>query len=210
MRKKEEARGVKKTKFAKISANLPVLEGERIYLRKMLFEDVSDMYEYAHLDVVTRYLTWNPHPDIEYTKAYLRCVSQRYRTGDSIDWAVIDKASGRMIGTCGFARIDYQNDCGEIGYVLNPKYQRMGIAAEAAREVIKFGFDVLELGRIEGRYMVENLPSRKVMEKCGMHFEGVRRSGAKVKGQYCDVGVCAITKSDYLSDTVSDGKCAET
>lgn len=188
---------MKKTKFAKISANLPMLECERVCLRKMLFEDVSDMYEYAHLDEVTKYLTWDPHPDIEYTKAYLRCISQRYRTGGSLDWAVIDKKSGKMIGTCGFAAIDFYNNSGQIGYVLNPKYQRQGIAAEAAGAVIAFGFDVLGLERIEAIYMVENLPSRKVMEKCGMSFEGIRRSAARVKGNYCDIGVCAITRTDH-------------
>lgn len=190
---------MKKGKFASISSHLPVLEGERIYLRRMLFEDAADMFEYAQLDSVTKYLTWHPHSDIEYTKAYLRCISQRYRTGDSIDWAIVDRESGRMIGTCGFARIDYANDAGEIGYVLNPSFQHRAIAPEAARLVIRFGFEVLELQRIEGRYMVENNASRRVMEKCGMTFEGIRRSGAKVKDRYCDVGICAITKDDFTA-----------
>ncbi|MBE6547713.1 MAG: GNAT family N-acetyltransferase [Ruminococcaceae bacterium] len=190
---------MKKTRFASISSKLPTLECERVTLRKMLFEDAQDMYEYSSNPDVPKYLLWYPHPDIEYTKAYLRYISQRYRTGDCIDWAVIDKKSGKMIGTCGFARIDYQNDCAEIGYVLNPKFQRQGIAAEAAKEVIKFGFETLGLARIEARYMVENTPSRVVMEKCDMIFEGVRRNGAKVKDRYCDVGVCAITREDYYA-----------
>ena len=58
---------------------------------------------------------------------------------------------------------------------------------------------MLELERIEARYMVENTPSRKVMEKCGMTFEGVRRSGAKVKDIYRDLGICAIVRGDYES-----------
>ena len=140
---------MKKNKFAKISSHLPTLEGERIILRKMLFDDACDMYEYSQNPDVPKYLTWYPHPDLEYTKAYLRYVSQRYRTGDCIDWAIVDKKSGKMIGTCGFAKIDYQNDCAEIGYVLNPNFQRRGIAAEAARLVIKFGFEEMELERIE-------------------------------------------------------------
>lgn len=190
---------MKKNKFSKLSSKLPTLEGERIILRKMLFDDAQDMYEYSSNPDVPKYLTWYPHPDIEYTMAYLRYVSQKYRTGDIFDWAVVDKKSGKMIGTCGFARIDYPNDSAEIGYVLNPNFQRKGIAAEAASLVIKFGFEMLELERIEARYMVENTPSRKVMEKCGMTFEGVRRSGAKVKDIYRDLGICAIVRGDYES-----------
>lgn len=188
---------MKKNKFSKISSHLPELTTERLTLRKMLFEDAADMFEYSVQGDVSKYLTWSPHPDIDYTKAYLRYVSQRYRTGDAIDWAIVHKESGRMIGTCGFARIDFQNNSGEIGYVLNPKFQRQGIAAEAAMEVIRFGFEVLGLERIEARYMIENIPSRRVMEKCHMTYEGVRRRGALVKDIYRDIGVCAITREDY-------------
>ncbi len=193
----EKSDRMKKNRFAKLSSKLPTIECDKIILRKMLFEDAEDMYEYAHNPEVPKYLTWYPHTDIDYTKAYLRYVSQRYRTGDCIDWAIVDRASGKMIGTCGFARIDYQNDSAEIGYVLNPNFQRKGIAAEAARAVIAFGFDVMELERIEARYMIGNTPSRKVMEKCNMTFEGIRRSGAKIKDIYQDIGICAITRADY-------------
>lgn len=188
---------MRQSRFSKISSNLPELYTDRLKLRKMLFEDAEDMYEYSVQSEVTRYLTWTEHPNIEFTKSYLRYVSQRYRTGDAIDWAVIHRESGKMIGTCGFAKIDRINNFAEIGYVLNPKYQRQGIAAEAAWAVIEFGFDVLGLERIEARYMVENTPSRKVMEKCHMTFEGVRRHGAFIKDIYRDVGVCAITREDY-------------
>mgnify|MGYP002520461547 CR=1 FL=1 len=45
--------------------------------------------------------------------------------------------------------------------------------------------------------MPENLASRRVMEKCGMTFEGIRRRARFVKGAYVDVGVCAILAEEY-------------
>lgn len=197
---------MKKNRFSSVSNKLPTLESNRVILRKMLFEDASDMFEYSHNPEVPKYLTWYPHDSIEYTKAYLRYISQQYRTGNCIDWAIIHKETHKMIGTCGLVRIDRQNNSAELGYVINPLYQRQGIAPEAAWQVIKFGFEVMGLQRIEARYMIENTPSRKVMEKCHMSFEGVRRSGALVKDRYRDLGICAITKEDFLEVTEKSEK----
>lgn len=195
---------MKKTKYAKISAKLPQIELERIILRKLLFEDAEDMFDYARTEEASKYLTWTPHPDIEYTKAYLRYVSQRYRTGDCFDWAVIDKNSGKMIGTCSIVKIDYKNNSAEVGYVINPKFQRRGFAPEATKAVIKFGFEVMEFERIAAWYIIENTASRKVMEKCGMSFEGVCRHGAKVKDKYCDMGICSIIREDFIRQTAGE------
>ena len=57
------------------------------------------------------------------------------------------RTSHRMIGTCGFVRFDEENESAEVGYVLHPDYWGQGLAAEALREVLSFGFDRLELHR---------------------------------------------------------------
>ena len=86
----------------RIFSKIPQLETDRLILRKMLVSDASDMYEYARRPDVTKYLTWNPHPSQTYTRNYLEYVATKYATGSFYDWAVIEKKSGRMIGTCGF------------------------------------------------------------------------------------------------------------
>ena len=102
-----------------------------------------------------------------------------------------------MIGTCGFTRFDFRHNFGEIGYVVNPDYHGRGIATEAVRAVIGFGFENLALNRIECRFMMGNDASRKVMEKNGMSFEGTIRQGMLVKGVYRDIGICSILQSEY-------------
>jgi ribosomal-protein-alanine N-acetyltransferase len=143
---------------------------------------------------------WSPHPDITYTRRYLEYLAGRYRLGQFYDWAIISKADGRMIGTCGFVRFDCPHNSAEIGYVLNPDHQGKGYMYEAARRVMQFGFSVLGLHRIEARYMTENLPSRRVMEKLGMTFEGVKRSAMLVKGLYRDIGYCAILANEFRAE----------
>ncbi len=181
----------------KLRPSLPVLETQRLLLRPMERKDAADMYEYARLQETTRYLLWNPHPSVEYTRAYLTTMSRLYRKGQFFDWAVVEKATGKMIGTCGFARLEQNHRIGEIGYVLNPAYHGRKIATEAASAVIRYGFETLGLNRIEGRYMVENVASRRVMEHCGMTLEGVLRQSMMVKGRFRDIGLCSLLLADY-------------
>lgn len=181
--------------FKQIFRNPPVLYTERLILRKLERYDSADMFEYSCIPEVTRYLTWEPHPDENYTYKYLSYVQSQYRAGKFFDWAVVYK--DKMIGTCGFTKICEDCLSGEVGYVINPKYSGMGIATEAVKRVIEFGFEELGLRRIEAHYMPENVASRRVMEKCGMTFEGILRQSMLVKGQLIDVGICSILRSEY-------------
>lgn len=188
---------MKKDALYKIFQHLPELETDRLTLRKMVVADAKDMFEYSCKEDVTKYLTWNPHKDIYYTEDYLRYIASRYRVGDYYDWAIEYKENKKMIGTCGFTRIDTYHDLAEIGFVLNPEYRGMELIPEAVKAVMKFGFKNLELHRIESRYILGNDASRRVMEKVGMQFEGVRRESMLIKGEYKDIGVCSILKYEF-------------
>lgn len=182
-----------------IFSHIPRLETDRLLLRALTVSDAEDMYDYAHRADVTKHLTWDPHPNISYTREYLAYISAHYRAGDFFDWAVVDRESDRMIGTCGFTRFHYEADSAEIGYVIHPSYWGRGIATEAVDAVIRFGFQRLELNRIEARFMEGNTASRRVMEKNGMSFEGMMRQSMYIKGEYRNVGVCSLLRREYYS-----------
>lgn len=169
--------------------------GERIILRKITLKDLADVYEYASDSKVSEFLLWSPHPSKDFTKKYLSFVEKKYKRGEFYDFAI--EYQGKMIGTCGFTSFSIENQCGEIGFVLNSKFWGMGIAKEAASLVIRYGFDVLSLERIEARYMAENSQSGRVMEKCNMKYEGTLRSALLVKGRYRDISICSILRSEY-------------
>ena len=177
--------------------NIPTIECERLILRSIKISDAEDVYDYSKRQDLTRYLLWSPHPYIAYTKEYLKYVVKQYRAGNFYDWAVVEKESCRMIGTCGFTSIDVDNRSAEIGYVLNPDFHRRGYAPEAARAVIEFGFRELDLNRIQCRFMKGNDASLKVAEKLGMTFEGYLRDLLYVKGAYRTVGFCSILRDDF-------------
>jgi len=197
---------MRKTELQKIFSDIPVLNTDRLVLRRMSKRDASDMYEYSHLDKVTEYLLWHSHGDLDHTKRYLSLLEKDYRMGNFYDWGVTLKDTGKLIGTCGFTSIDTQNLCGEVGYVFNPDFWGMGLASEAVSRVMEYGFAELRLHRIEAKYIIGNDKSRAVMERCGMSFEGVRRSSMLVKGSFRDIGVCSILSSEFYGRRRNENK----
>lgn len=187
-----------KDNVTRLFSRMPALETPRLVLRRMRVSDAEDMFAYARLEEVTRFLLWNPHENIQQTRDYLHYIQKLYRDGDYFDWGVELKETGRMVGTCGFTSLDYQNNSAEIGYVLNPSVWGRGLAPEAVSRVLRFAFLELNVHRVEARYMVGNDRSRRVMEKCGMKFEGIRRASMFVKGDYRDIGGCAVLSDEFM------------
>ena len=189
---------MKREHIYEVFSKIPTFETERLILRPLRMFDAFDMYAYARLPETSEFLTWSPHSDIEYTKNYLAFVIGKYKAGEFYDWAVTLKGDeGKMIGTCGFSRIDFTNNIGEIGYVIAPDHQNTGYATEAVKKIVDFGFNVLNFNRVEAKYILGNDASRAVMEKCGLRFEGIARSAMLIKGVYRDIGTCSVLKSEY-------------
>ena len=189
---------MRKSDIINIFRNIPSIETKRTILRKIHPDDYIDMYEYAHSDKVTKYLLWNSHRNPEYTKEYAKFIQEKYRDGEFYDWAITLKENGKMIGTVGFTSFDFSNNTGEIGYVLNENFWHMGIASECVDAVLNFGFSVLGLGEIFGKYMKKNTASMHVMLRSNMTPIGIEKNVVKRKFGYMDVVICSILSSDYF------------
>ena len=180
-----------------VFSHMPRLETERLILRQIKVGDTNDVFEYSSDPEVTKYLTWEPHPTKYYTKKYLHGVKNAYKEGRFFDWAIVLKATGKMIGTCGFTSFNYTENICEIGYVLNPRYRGYSLMPEAAWRVIGFAFEELSARRVEARFMEENSASLRVMEKCGMQLETVHKNALRKRGRDVNIGVCFLTETTY-------------
>lgn len=72
-----------------------------------------------------------------------------------------------------------------------------GLVTEAVKEVIKHGFEKMNLNRIYARCFVENIGSQKVLEKVGMKFEGILREQLFIKGAFRDMKIYSILRKEY-------------
>ena len=175
------------------------LQTDRLLLRKIQPCDAMDMYEYACRPETSEYLTWEKHPYYSYTVELIRFFQREYAQGRYFDFAIVLKDENKMIGTVGFTNYDQNHRVAEVGYVVNPAYHGRGIATEALSAVINFAFCELGVNRVEAKYIVQNAPSLRVMEKCGMTHEGVQRQKMIIKGKARDIGVCSVIRSEYFS-----------
>ena len=181
----------------KIFINIPSIRTERLLLRKISMADCADMYEYSSDEKVCEFLLWSPHTRIAETKNKLRNIERKYKQSEFFDWGV--EFEGRLIGVVGFTAFSLTDNAGEIGYVFNRKYWGQGIATEAVKAVIKFGFERLNLSRIECRYIKENIASEIVARKCNFIKEGCLRSSLVVKERRRDICVASILSREYFS-----------
>ncbi len=184
----------------RIFSRIPTIHTDRLTLREMRRSDARDMFEYSKNPDTSKYLLWDVHKSLDFTKEFIEYVISKYKSGEYTDWAVIYKENSKMIGTVGFTKIDEENRVAEIGYVLNPEYWGRGIATEVASVAIRFAFETLNMHRVEAKFMFGNDASLAVMKKLGMKFEGYQRDLLFVKGKYRTIGTASILKNEYYRE----------
>ncbi|MCM3733624.1 GNAT family N-acetyltransferase [Fictibacillus nanhaiensis] len=155
------------------------------------------MFEYGSDEDVSRYVTWDTHKTTNDTKDFIEFVLSNYEKCEVAPWGIELKETGKLIGTVDFVSWSPHHNNAEIGYVLSRAYWGMGITTEAANELIRFGFDHMELVRIQSRCFIKNTGSERVMEKLGMTFEGIVRKGMFAKGKHQDLKLYSILKEEF-------------
>ncbi len=183
--------------YTGIFSCLPRIETDRLILRPLKMSDAGDMYAYARDPEVSRYVLWDAHRSIWETRRFLHFARNQYRKGFPASFAVEWRESGRMIGTIGFMWVNPDYKSAEVGYSLSREYWNRGIMTEALSAILRFGFEVLKLNRIEAQYDIENPASGKVMLHCGMQYEGTLRQRILNKGKFVDVAIYAILKNQW-------------
>lgn len=119
-----------------------------------------------------------------------------FDAGESLSLALTLKRDGTLVGAVGlhFYKADY---LAELGYWVGKPYWNHGYCSEAAKEVVRFGFEQMNLNRIQARHMVKNPASGRVMEKIGMKKEGILRQSLFRWGKFEDVAMYSVLKKEF-------------
>lgn len=184
----------------KIYSELPVIETERLVLRKLKMDDAADLFAYASDPAVPRFMPWEAHKTKEETNEFIRFILDGYENQRKLTWAIELKGTGKMIGTIDFVKWLPKHGRAEIAYALSRKYWGKAYMPEAAKALIAFGFNSMELNKIEASILLENIQSRSVLEKIGMSFEGVARQHFKLRNEFVDLAMFSLLKSEYLPE----------
>lgn len=154
---------------------MPQIETERLLLRPFTLDDVDAYHAAIRSDPdVMRYLPGGvPQPRAD-TERVIQHFIIMWETQPFGGFAVIHKADGALIGQCGLAYVPgWGTELVELFYALAQPYWGQGFATEAARAVLRFGFETGGLERIVAVFMPENTGSERVMRKLGMASQGM-------------------------------------
>lgn len=185
--------------YLSIFSSLPTLYTPRLTLRPVRMSDAGDLYEYSSDPQVAQHVLWDAHTSIHQTRGYIRYLLRQYRSAAPSTFVIALRSTGKVVGTIGFMWLQTENRSAEVGYSLSRAYWNQGLMTEALREVLRFGFDKLNLNRIEAQHESDNPASGRVMLKAGMRREGTLRQRIYNKGRYTDVELYAVLRQDFRS-----------
>jgi RimJ/RimL family protein N-acetyltransferase len=149
--------------------SIPVLETERLTLRAPRHEDVKAIALLVNDRRIAENTARIPHPyGVDDAREFIHAVNR----GDG-EVAFVITLADTLIGGCG---IDPREGGPEIGYWLGVPYWGRGYATETVRAVIDYAFGELEYDTLVAGARVSNPASRRVLEKCGFQWAGVRLS----------------------------------
>ena len=177
--------------------SMPTLETPRLILRRIAMSDAKDIFAYSCDEEVARHVLWSAQKSVGEAKDYCRFMMRKYKNDEPSSWGIIEKSTGRLVGTIGFMDYSEDNASVEVGYSLARWLWNGGYMTEALSRVIDYAFDAMDINRIEAQHELTNPSSGRVMEKCGMRKEGVLRQRLYNKGKYVDVALYAILRCDW-------------
>lgn len=176
------------------------LETKRLILRQFAIGDAEDMFRnWASDDEVTKYLTWQSHKSVEVSKAYIESLIAAYPQLNIYEWGIELKEIGQAIGAISVVRQDDHVESVHIGYCIGKQWWNKGITSEAFSAVISYLMDKVKVNRIDSRHDPRNPHSGKVMEKCGLRYEGTLKESDRNNQGICDAAWYALLRKDYFA-----------
>jgi RimJ/RimL family protein N-acetyltransferase len=175
----------------------PPLADDLVALEPLTQSHVPWMLELAKDEKIVRFTRVPAGADEAFAKSWIGRYENGWTDGSCAGFAVLDR-DRELLGFAAFVQLDREAGEGEIGYAIHPEARGSGIATRSLDLLTRWGFDVLQLSRIELIIDVENAGSARVAERSGYCFEGVLRSKHFKNGLRADLGVWSRLAGDAV------------
>ncbi len=177
-----------------------LISGPRVTLRQFRLDDADEVFEaaYSSRAEVARWLPWC-HADYrrEETVAYLTSQPAAWAASSEFSFAVVENATGRILGGCGINQLDWLHLRANLGYWIRTDAAGRGFASAAVLALAPAALEDLELERVEIWAAVKNLASRRVAEKCGAKLEAIARRRLRMPNHQQDAAGYAFIREDF-------------
>jgi len=146
----------------------PIIETERLLLRQYSLNDAEDLFEIRKNPLSMKYIGKPTAKTINDAIELINLINTKIENNEGINWAITIKPDNKLVGMVSFHTIFKEHHRAQIGYMLHTSNWNKGIASEAAKAVIDYGFHKLNLHSIEALLDKDNAASIKLLTN--LHF----------------------------------------
>ena len=178
--------------------NFPTLTTNRLQLRQLRSTDAEALFALRSDHKVMEFFGQEPHQSIEETHKLIQRLQAHYNQHEALFWCITRKGEDTVIGSCTLFSFNLDFHYAETGYELSPAYWQQGITTEAMSAVLTYGFNELDLHRIEADVAPDNIRSKNLLLKLGFTYEGNLRQRYFFRGQFEDEYYYGLLKDEWL------------
>ena len=179
-------------------AEQPSLQTRGLTLRPFRPSDAPDVQKLAGEREIADTTANIPHPYRDgLAEEWIASHDKRFRTGESLVFAITSSADGELQGAIGLETATHEMSA-EMGYWIGRPFWNRGVCTEAAKAVLRYGFEELGPVRIRARHFVRNPSSCRVMNKIGMTVEGQLPEPFLKRGKPETIEMHAILKEEFV------------
>ena len=179
-------------------STIPALKTKRLILRPFTIDDVKKVQLLANDFAIADTTASIPYPYEESNaEEWIKTHEKEFNENKQANFAIIDLNAGNLIGAISLLDIKTDEERAELGYWVGKKFWNNGYCTEAARAIVKYGFETLKLNRIYAHHLTRNSSSGRVMHKIGMKHEGSLRQHFKKWDKFEDVEIYGILRSEF-------------
>ena len=174
---------------------IPTLKTTRLIIRPLNEKDIDFLFQHYNKKEISRYtlISFNTIGEV---KAFLDQYTKK-RNMRKFKEGIELRSTHQLIGTVTFLNWSRNDRCAEIGYDLSKEYWGKGYMTEALKVFIRFGFDTMNLNRIEATTNVRNVRSRKVLTRLGFIQEGILRQKYYFRGEFSDEIIFSLLREEW-------------
>jgi ribosomal-protein-alanine N-acetyltransferase len=178
-------------------AAFPVLSTERLVLRRLEPSDAADVFVFRG-DAEVQMYNDEPLEDEAAALDFIGHLNADYDAQHNILWAMTLRGENRVLGLCGFGYWDRMHQRAAIGYDMARSHWGQGLAIEAVRAALNFGFDRMQLNRVEAETVIDNTRSVRLLERLGFTREGSRREFTlEADGKFHDDVIYGLLRREW-------------
>lgn len=171
------------------------MQTDRFIIREVEADDIEYIYKGLSHPEVIKYYGVSFHT-LEATKEQMQWYEGLRKDKTGIWWCIFTKDTNTFCGAGGYNDADQTHRKAEIGFWLLPEFWGKGIMKEVMPKLLDYGFNELDLNRIEGYVDHNNDKCKKALDKVKFVYEGTMRQAEFEDGKFVDVDIYSRLKSD--------------